>query len=120
MINAKLARVLDNNLPFLQKLNQYIELPEYLVEASRAAREQAKDEKDSILRAQKGLGVLSFYLGIKLKNVDEEAELSRQGDEILKAAEEAYRKERKGKPEYKQAHLRYIQSRLVRKRKLGL
>ena len=120
MINAKLARVLDNNLPFLQKLNQYIELPEYLTEAVRSAREQTKDEKDAQMRAEKGLNVLSFYLGVKLKNLDEQAELGRQGDEILREAEEAYRKERKGGPEYQTARLRYVQQRLLRKRQLGL
>ncbi len=120
MINSKLARVLDNNLPFLLKLNQYIEFPEYLWDVVRAAKAETEDEKDTQLRAEKGLRVLSFYLGVKLKNLDEEAELSRQGDEIMREAEEALRKERRGMPQYQRTKLRYIQSRLIRKRKLGV
>jgi hypothetical protein len=120
MMDPKLARILSNNIPLLQKINQYGELPEFLVESVKATRKKVQDEKDQSNRAALGLRVLSFYLGVKFKDVDMEKELAKEGDAILREAEEALRKERKKSPQYKQAQLRTIRSRLLRKQRLGI
>jgi hypothetical protein len=119
-IDPKLGRILNNNFPMLQKISQYMDLPEFLAESIRSVRVKVKDEKDEANRAALGLRVLAFYVGAKFKDVDVDAELSREGDEILREAEKERSKERKKEPDYQRVKMNTIKSHMFRKRKMGL
>jgi hypothetical protein len=120
MINSTVARILDNNVPLLQKINQYLDAPEYLVNAIRGAQGRTEKGVTEEEHIKQGFQALAFNFGIKMKYLDESEEMGKQSDEILREAEEALRKERKKRPQYKQAQLRNIRSRLLRKQRLGI
>lgn len=118
-MSSPIAKLLDTNVMFLRKIQQFMDAPEYLIEAVRSAREKSSDEKDELARAEKGLQVLSFYFGVKMRNLDEISTSEREASDIFKEAEQKLIEARKQLPGYQQRSMVAIQRQLFRQKKLG-
>lgn len=119
-MNTRIAKVLDNNLIMLKRIPQFFDLPEYFVPALEDIKYRVSGAKDDYERAEEGLQLLSFYLGIKFKTFGEEEQVGREAREVETEAAKKLQKERKKSPLYKQRSMNYIQRAIVRQRKLGI
>ena len=119
LIDAKLAKLLENNVLFLNRVPQFLDLPEYVIPALEEAKERVTGAKDDYEGIEETLQILSFYLGVKMKNL-QEAEISeREAREIMEEAQKRLQEERKKSPGYEQRSMAWRRSQDLTRRKLG-
>lgn len=120
MMDSKMAKVLEDNIILLERIPQFLDLPEMLVPAIERVKQRVTGAVDDYEGAEEMFQVLSFYLGVKLKGADVEEERFRRNQEML---EEAYAERRRAErytPQHMQRSLKWQQQQRRTQRKLGL
>lgn len=103
-IDAQLAQTLEDFLPVLRQAEMLLMLPTATIPGFEQAIEStlhAYDDYDSTQpaqRAERWLQILSYFLGIKLKDVDLEKEKQRLGYDIYYRAVDQYNEDRAQNP----------------------
>jgi hypothetical protein len=117
-IDAKTAKVLEENIPFLKNLERWMKGPGLLFGEFEKALEEKFGVIDPDNKANEIFSTLSFYSGIKFNILDIEEIRAREAEDILRAAEEERYKDRKNRPGYEQRSQDYWESRAKRRKRL--
>jgi hypothetical protein len=122
-LNPIVVKALDNNVLFLKRIPQYFDLPEVVL----PALEEAKNKVGSVGDYEKAdqqieeiFQILSFYAGIKMKQLDLGKQEGYESYDVLKSAEEARSQDLKRLPGYVKKKADYINRSMKRQKRLGL
>lgn len=119
VMDAKMVKILQQNLILLDRLPKYMD-PLWLIPALDKVRERVTGAKNEYEGADRMFQVLSFYMGIKLKEADVEEEEFRRNQELLEEAYGERRKAQRYTPQHIQRSLKWKQQQRGIQRKLGL
>ena len=97
-IDSRMAITLEEFLPVLRQLEFLFYLPQTVIPALEKVIEDFTGADDRYEGTEQTMQMLAYYLGIKTKDVDVEAERERLGRDIYYQAVEAYSEERKEQP----------------------
>jgi hypothetical protein len=120
VMDAKMAKVLEDNIILLDRIPQFLDLPELLVPAIEKVKQRVTGAVDDYEGTEEALQVLSFYLGIKMKESDIEEERFRRNQEMIEEAQAERRKAERYTPQHMQRSLKWQQQAKRTQRKLGL
>ena len=118
VMDSKIAKVLENNLLLLQRIPQYFDIF-MLLPAVQQWRDDVTGAEPTYKGLEKFFQVLSFYGGIKFKQVPEDY-WEQEAEGIMKEAEKGLTKQRQKMPGYRVQRQEYIDTRLRRIKKLGI
>jgi len=123
-IDAKIARVLENNIPVLRMWAEYMDLPIEMTErlgfGIEEAITRATGAVDDYQGAEEMLQIMSKWVGIKQKVIDEETERESRAFDIYRAAQEQRTQSRRGTPAQQHRSATYRSNQLNQYRRLGL
>lgn len=117
-IDSSIAKLLENNLPMLKQIERFLDAPEVLFPAVEKVLEEDFGMYDRYEGIEKLYQTLSFNLGIKFKGLSLDEVRSKEAEDILRAAEEARRKQRRSQPGNQVYRDRYWLQREARRRRL--
>lgn len=120
LIDGKMAQILENNIPQLKRIPEFLDAPELLIHALKGFESEITGKEDSYDALEAFFKVLSFNLGIKFKPLDVEQMRRFEAEDILKAAEEARAEDRRDLPQAQIRRTNYINNRLQKQRRMGL
>jgi hypothetical protein len=119
LIDGKMAKFLKNNVPLLESIPKWLDLPEQIVPAIEDWKRNLTGAVDDYTALEELFQTMSFYGGLKFKKYSPEEEEQRRAQDVLAMAEREQAKARKLGPGYQRRKLEYISKRREKARKLG-
>jgi hypothetical protein len=117
-MESKTAKLLEENIPFLKKIDQWLSLPRALFDPFEKTMEETFGLASGYDGIEQILQTLSFYGGVKFKQLDIEAEREREAENILREAEEEMYQARRQRPGYETRSKEYWDNRAERRKRL--
>lgn len=120
LIDAKIGKILENNILPLRMLPQYMDLPELIFPVIEDWKKRAFGAVDDYEALEEFFQTLSFWGGIKLKELELEDKKFWENEALIKAAEAERSKDRRRMPGASQQRQDWIRGRQTTQRRLGL
>ena len=98
VMDAKMAKVLEDNILPLKMIPKYFDLPELLFPAIEDWKRKVTGAVDDYDAMEELLQTLSFYAGVKMKDLEIEEEQFRRKEELFEKAQKARGKVKKKLP----------------------
>jgi len=120
IMDAKMAKVLEDNILPLRMIPQYLDLPELMFPVLEDWKRKITGAVDDYDAVEQFMQTLSFYAGVKMKDLELEDYEFREKEELLEKAQAAKRKMTKKLPGAETRSQTWKQKRKEYQKRLGL
>lgn len=120
VIDPKIGKILEDNILPLRMIPQYLDLPELIMPVIEDWKMRAFGAKDDYEGLEEFFQTLSFYGGIKLKEMEVEENKFWENEELMRRAQDELSKDKRKLPGAAQQRQDWMNKRMATQRKLGL